>query len=363
MGEIRTSEAHWQTIGHERARGFLQCSLTANRLAHAFIITGPPQVGRMSLAMDIARAANCEIRPNGPCGRCDNCARITRGVHADVVVIDAQTPIRGVANTKASTEEDDRVRTSISIDHVRELKHDSVLNPYEGRSRVFILDVDEKMSVISSRSLMKTLEEPGDNVLIILVARSTKVFPETIASRCQVIALSQVPTETIAASLVAREKCSNDEAIILGRLARGRPGWAFTAASDPTALSHYKQAVMRITDVIGYRLDEKFQYARELAAEFRRNQTAVFDELDLWQTWWRDILLIKNGLREAVVHTEWHNILEVTGRQVQNTDVARVIRAIGWTKNVLVENALPQLALEVLMLELPRVSGETPTRI
>jgi DNA polymerase-3 subunit delta' len=350
-------DARWQTVGHDHARRFLQSSLQTDRLAHAYLITGPERVGRMALALDLARAVNCDSYPAGPCGECRQCGRITRGLHSDVRVIDRHTPIRGVGTASASTPEEDERSTGIKIDHIRELQHEAALNPFEGRSHVFILDAAETMRAEAANCLLKTLEEPADGVLLILIASSPAALRETIVSRCQVVTLRPVPVEEIASALVSRESCAPDEAGRIAKLARGRPGWAFSAASDPTALDRYRQAVLRLTDAVEGGLDDRFRYARELATAFRRDRDSVFEELDLWQAWWRDVLLIKHDLRKAVLHVEWRDALEAVARQVEAADAARAVDAARSAADALSRNAVAQLALEVMMLDLPRIEG------
>ena len=347
----------WRTIGHNRAVTVLSRAVSSGRIFHAYLLEGPGHVGKMTLALDLARAVNCESYPDGPCGECRQCDRIARGIHSDVRVIDRYTPIRGVGTASASTPEEDERSTVIKIDHIRELQHEAALNPFEGRSHVFILDNAEKMRAEAANCLLKTLEEPADGVLLILIATSSAALRETIVSRCQVLALRPVPAGGIEVALVSRKGCAPDEANRLAKLARGRPGWAFTAASDPTALDRYRQAVLRLTDAVEGGLDGRFRYARELAAAFRRDRDSVFEELDLWQAWWRDVLLIKHDLREAVLHVEWQDALEAAARQVEASDAARAVDAARSAADALSRNAVPQLALEVLMLDLPRIEG------
>ncbi|HIF13054.1 MAG TPA: hypothetical protein EYQ82_08640, partial [Dehalococcoidia bacterium] len=162
----------WQTIGHSAARLYLQRSHEAGRIAHAYLITGPDQVGKRTLALDLARLVNCRPTPDmfgddlrPPCGRCGPCDRISRDVHADIKVIDPHTPIRGVSTgTRESTEKEDAARTLISINHIREMEHDVHLNPFEGGRRVIIFDGADRMSPDGAgwNALLKTLEEPPE---------------------------------------------------------------------------------------------------------------------------------------------------------------------------------------------------------
>lgn len=349
----------WRTVGHASARRFLQSSLDSGRVSHAYLITGPARVGRMSLAMDLARAVNCEAASNKPCGRCQQCDRITRGLHAGVRVIDKHTPLRGVGRADASTAEQDERSTAIKIDHIRELQHDAALNPFEGTTHVFILDAAESMTAEAANCLLKTLEEPAAGVLLILIALSASALPETVVSRCQRIDLRLVPAEDIQLGLAELAGAETEQARKLARLSRGRPGWAFAALADPMALDRYRQAVQRILDAVTGSLDHRFRYARNLAGNYRRDRDVVGDELGLWLTWWRDLLLIKHGLCNAISDSDWSETLREIADQVETDTVADVVEAVVDTIDALSRNAVPQLALEVLMLALPRVEAKS----
>ncbi len=182
----------WNTIGHERAVTHLKLGLEKGQLSHAYLLTGPRQVGKMSLAMDLARALNC-LGDERPCGVCDQCGRIERGLHADV----------RIAGVEAGTSRGGGSRTSIGIDQVREVQREASLKPYEGRYRVFVVDGAEHVTSEAANSLLKTLEEPPDQVVIALLAPDVDVLPPTVVSRCQRLDLSPTTSAVLRSSLMA----------------------------------------------------------------------------------------------------------------------------------------------------------------
>ena len=355
----------WQTVGHAAARRYLQRSHEAGRIAHAYLITGPDQVGKRTLAMDLARLVNCtpapdmfDDDPSQPCGRCVACDRITRGVHADVIVIGPHTPLRGVSTgTRESTPEQDAARTLISIAHVREMQHDIALNPFEGGRRVVIFDGVDRMSADGAgwNALLKTLEEPPGYVVIVLLAPTVGALPQTVVSRCQVIELNAVPTEEIEKGLIERAGVAPDTATQLARLAAGRPGRAFAALDDETTLDRYRQAVLRVLVTSAGDIEERFRYAREMAGEFGRNRESVSRELELWISVWRDILLLKHEVTDAVANSAWIGELTDIAAAVSVDDARRAIEALDLAVDGLRRNGMARLVLEVLMLELPPI--------
>ena len=101
----------WQTIGHDKAIVTLKRSLALGRLSHAYLLAGPRHVGKMTLAIDLAKAVNCPERPP-PCGKCIQCTRIDRQLHADLQVVSVEN----------SGSTGGRGRVAIGIDRVREIQ-------------------------------------------------------------------------------------------------------------------------------------------------------------------------------------------------------------------------------------------------
>ncbi|MBT3941225.1 MAG: hypothetical protein HOE75_02565 [Chloroflexi bacterium] len=358
----------WQTIGHSAARLYLQRSHEAGRVAHAYLITGPDQVGKRTLALDLARLVNCTPTPDmfgddapPPCGKCVPCDRIARDVHADVKTIDPHTPLLGVSSgTRESTPDQDAARTLISIGHVREMQHDVSLNPFEGGKRVVIFDGAHRMAPDGSgwNALLKTLEEPPENVVIVLLAPTVGSLPQTVISRCQPIELHAVPTGEIEQGLIERGGADPEVAAQLARLAAGRPGRAFAALNDETTLDRYRQAVLRVLTASAGDIEERFRYANEMAREFSRNREMVERELELWTSIWRDIMLLKHELTNSVANVEWTGQLSVVASASAPDDARLAIEAISRAADGLRRNGMPRVVLEVMLLEIPAIPPE-----
>ena len=121
--------------------------------------------------------------PEKPCGECAQCPRITRGIHADIRVINPQSPTRSDKDGNKDNQEkvgDEARHQRIRFEHIADLQNDAWLKPFEGDSRVFILDGAELMSLQASNMSLKTLEEPPPNVIIIFVATAASALPATI---------------------------------------------------------------------------------------------------------------------------------------------------------------------------------------
>ena len=334
----------WQVVGQDRAVSLLQAALERGTLAHAYLLVGPPHVGKMALVLNLAQALNC-METSPPCGECASCQKIALGKHADVQII-------GLAAYNDSAEAKSKVE--ISIDHIREMQHSSNLPPFEGRYKVFIVDGAEHLSIEAANCLLKTLEEPADRLVFLLLATSESLLPATVVSRCQRLELPPMSAIEVEAALDGRWGVEPPKARLLARLCRGRLGWAVSAAGDDGLLQQRAESLDRLLDIIDGDFNERFTYAAQLATRFSQGRGMVRDILDLWITWWRDLLLVKTGCRDAITNTDIETVFIDRARGYSLAQIKAVIESIQTAGERLEQNANPQLVLEVLMLNLPR---------
>ena len=330
----------WDTVGHDRAVAALQRGLDSDRVSHSFLIAGPPQVGKTTLALDIARAVNCES-DESPCSECGQCRRISSGMHPDVRIVGLEKARSG------------RLRTLIGIEQVRDVQREISLLPFEGRYRVLIFENAELFSEEAANSLLKTLEEPPERVLMVLAGTNARALLPTIVSRCRLVQLRPVPAATIADLLAERKGLSTDRAREIAGLASGRVGWAVQAAEDPDMLKRVSNVLDEVESVVRSPLAERFDYAASLADRFPRDRRSVYSELELWLSWWRDVLLVGQQKTELVSNVARIESLSQAAEHLPPTSVTNAIRTVMRTTFLLERNVSPRLALEGMMLKIP----------
>ncbi len=334
----------WQIIGQDRAVSLLQRSLEREALAHAYLLVGPPHVGKMTLALELAQAVNCGVA-EPPCGECASCQRIALGKHADVQII-------GLAGNGDSPEAGSR--TEIGIARIRDVMHSANLPPFEGRSRVFIVDGAEQMSTEAANCLLKTLEEPADGVIFVLLTTNDRLLPATVVSRCQRLELPPLAGTGVEAALSHRWGVAAERARLLARLCHGCLGWAVSAAVDDDLLRRRKERLDRLLAALTADYEGRFAYVAELVTQFSRDREPVWEVLSLWLDWWHDLLLVKTGGSDMVANVDMMDELGDWAEAYSMLQIKDFIRSIRAAEEQLKLNASPRLVLEVLMLGIPR---------
>ncbi|MBI2848033.1 MAG: DNA polymerase III subunit delta' [Chloroflexi bacterium] len=330
----------WNIVGQTRAVSLLQRSLEKGSLSHAYLFVGPAHVGKMTLALNLAQALNCEASAK-PCGECASCQRIAAGIHPDVQTI-------GLSPKGGSTES----QTEISIDQIRQIQHSASLPPFEGRHRAFIIDGAEFLSIEAANCLLKTLEEPADKVIFLLLT-ATSGLPSTVVSRCQRVELFPVPVAEIETALTGRVDIQPAKAALLARISHGCPGWAISAAFNGILLQQRTDYLDELTDMIDADGEERFGFASRRVAQLGQNRRLIQERLDLWVDWWRDLLLVKTGAGETVSNIDRRDVLIDLAHRYSLHQIRDFIENLRIAGNQLRLNANPQLVLEVLMLSLP----------
>ena len=339
----------WQVIGQSRAVELLRRSLKSERLSHAYLFVGQPHVGKMTLAINLAQALNCEDM-EGPCGKCKSCLRIAAGNHPDVQVVRRLTSAdSGEAGTKKE----------IAIAQIKELQHSAGLQPYEGKHRVFIIDGAEYMNDESANCVLKTLEEPPPKVLFILLTVNDGRLLPTIVSRCQRVGLYPLAVPLIERALTEHWQVEPQKARILSRLCRGGIGWAVSAAQNENLLQEHSQRLGELISLADESLEQRFAFAGRLAAQFGKSRDGVEEMLALWLEWWRDILLVKEGCAQLAVNIDQEETLRSHAKGYSVTDIRGFIEAIRAASDQLEQNANPRLVFEVLMLSIPDTIKKT----
>jgi DNA polymerase-3 subunit delta' len=336
-------------VGQEQAVTVLTGAVERGRLSHAYLFAGPAHVGKTVAALQFAQLLNC-TGEEPPCGRCRQCERIAGGGHSDVEIV----TIGGLCKESQHDHAKDSSR-DIRICQVRRMEEVVSRAPYEGKHRVMIVEPADAMNETTQNALLKTLEEPPDNVVIILITDREEMLLPTIRSRTRRVAFTGLRKDAIERALRTRWDVEPERAAELARLSRGRLGWAVQALHDERVLEQRREALDTAQALASAPLSERFAFAAEAGGKYTRDRAGVQAVLEAWEEWWRDILLIAAGREKQAVHRERLDSLRPLAAQCDVPSAVRALRAIGEARGQLAENASPALTLEVMMLALPEL--------
>ncbi len=330
----------WQTIGQPEALALLTHSLQTGSLAHAYLFVGAPHIGKMTLALDLARALNCQGN-EPPCGQCQPCQRISDGKHAD---------IRIISLSSAKDPGDTKARIEIGIDEIRELQHNASLPPFEGKCKVFIIDGAEYLSTEAANCLLKTIEEPPPQVIILLLTAEEQQLLPTVVSRCQRLELKPLSSNEIEKMFIESYGIDPDKARLLARLSHGCFGLALSISIDDSYLAQRNQRLTEMFSLLSAGWEERFAYAAKLASERKSAEEII----KLWLVWWRDVMLIKCGCKQAVTNIDYIPVLEQWDEVLSLSEVRDFIDSLQKSLDQIAINANLRLVFEILMLSIPR---------
>ncbi len=321
--------------GNRQAQLRLERAVQGDGISHAWLFTGPAEIGKTALALEFAKLLQCTGRDPAsgePCGECLSCRKVSHGTHPDVTVIE---PKKG--------------ERTLKVEAVRDMIRLASLTPTEGRWRIFVLPDIERMALAGANALLKTLEEPSPQVILLLTSSEPEVILPTVLSRCQVVPMLPLSPDEVSAALAERWQMPADEAKTLAGLANGRLGWAVRAAENPELVEQRTHELDEIASLATASRDERLRRAGALGKDVESARRV----LELWALWWRDVVLAAGGASHLVMAGELRARAERLGHRIGLNSSQTFLRALLDAQLALEANANPRLTLEVLALDLP----------
>ncbi len=344
-------------IGQDKPLQLLIALFQKNVLPNAIIFTGIQGVGKETTATAFAMACNCtknedqrlsesagykQQEINIPCGRCRTCRKIKSGNHPDIIYI------------KPSG-------TVIKIDQIRTLSHTLSMKPFEAKLRVVIVLKAELLNLSAANALLKVLEEPPDNtVLILTTAHKTDLLP-TIVSRCRHVRFNPVSQENLASMLKEKQGLDPVNAYIAASMANGSFSRAVAMASGKDQ-TDWKKRRDWIINAMG--LEQPHSYyvnsigsVLGIAAMLAKDKKKLYDSLELLKFWFRDLVIFRY-YPEKIINRDLIDKIEDVSKKTETNLLILKIRLIHEAQKKIDTNANLRLMLEVIFLRLAGIFNE-----
>ena len=315
-------------IGQEHMTGHLQNAIRMGKVSHAYIIQGEAGSGKKLLADTFATTLQCEEGGIEPCGHCQSCKQAVSGNHPD---------IRRVTHEKAS----------ISVDDIRlQLNNDILVKPYSRPYKVYIIDEAEKMTEQAQNAMLKTIEEPPEYAVILLLTVNAKLLLPTILSRCILLNVRPVARGQITRLLTGQYGIASFMAEVAADFADGVPGKAIAYARSGEFVDLKDEVIRVLRRLDSMPAEEIYKKVKEWAGR----KQELPDILSLTNLWYRDVLVMKStGGSGRIVFREEERELSAQAEHMSYARIEECIQAIETTRQRMNANVNLEVSLEMLL--------------
>ena len=351
-------------VGQRQLTDNLQSAIAHNKISHAYLIQGEKLSGKRMIADIFARALQCECdrtedehqttlfdlgtgsdniltKKNDtsvrirPCNQCRSCKQAMNGNHPDIIYVVHEKP------------------NVISVDNIRQqVNGDIAIKPYSGTYKIYIIDEAEKMNVQAQNALLKTLEEPPEYAVILLLATRAEAMLPTILSRCVLLNTKPVSDDLIKNYLMQKIQIPDYRASICASFARGNVGRAIELASNET-FDHMKLSALGILKNIS---DMEINQITSEVKKITEEKFDTHDYLDLCFIWFRDVLLYKacgpHGGNSHIIFKEELSGIAIAARRYSYDTIEHIIHSIDRARSRLSANVNFDLTMELMFLDM-----------
>lgn len=317
-------------VGQEQLKEHLQNAIASNKVSHAYIINGERNAGKEFIAKVFSMTLQCEKGETEPCGECHSCKQALSGNQPDIIYITHEKP------------------NTIGVEDIRsQVNNDIVIKPYSSPRKIYIINEGEKMTPQAQNALLKTLEEPPEYAVILILTTNVDELLPTILSRCVVLNMKPVPDALVKKYLMEQLSVPDYKANICVAFARGNIGKAKLLASSEEFEKVKDEAITLVKNINDMEINEIVKAIRKIS-EYKFD---VNDYLDILTAWYRDVLFFKatKDVNSLVFKEEIQQIMKMSDRSTYE-GIETIVNALQSAKKRLEANVNFDLTMELLLL-------------
>ena len=317
-------------VGHKVIINYIRNAVREDKVSHAYILNGERGAGKKMLANLFAATLLCEKGGPDPCNECHSCRQAESGNHPDIIKVTHEKP------------------NSISVDDIREQVNNTIMiKPYQGPYKVYIIPQADMMTPQAQNALLKTIEEPPEYAVIMLLTENADTLLPTINSRCVMLKLRNIKDTLIKKYLMETMQVPDYKADMCTAFAQGNMGRAIMLANSEHFNEIRDEAVQLLKYINEMELSEIVQAVSRITAY----KLEINDYLDIIMIWYRDVLLYKATKdMDKVVFKDQIKYIKERAKRSSYEGIELIIESLEKAKARLKANVNFDLVMELLFL-------------
>lgn len=322
-----------EIIGQETIKQQLLSAVNNKTPSQAYIIEGEKGSGKKMLADAFAAAMLCEGEGEKPCGECHSCKMAKGANHPDIIHITHEKP------------------NLIKAEEIRlQLIDDVVLRPFYGKYKIYIVDEAEKMNMVGQNAILKTLEDPPEYAIVMLLTTQSSIFLPTILSRCMKLSIEPVRDELVVEHLIEKEQIPKDDATLVAAFARGNLGKAIELSNSSEFIDIKTRTISLLSNIRRKSSDVLLKETNSLIKDSEDDLAGLFD---FFVIWYRDVLIYKStGSRDMLIYREDAYAISQEAAKLSYSSIRRNIETINHARNQIRTNMSKEHVFGELILSL-----------
>lgn len=319
-------------VGHKNIIQYIGNAVTSDTVSHAYILNGERGSGKKLLANLFAMSLQCHDREadGDPCCKCQSCKQAMNNNQPDIIKVTHEKP------------------TTISVDDIREqVNNDIVIKPYSSKYKIYIIAEADMMSVQAQNALLKTIEEPPEYAVILLLTENAEILLPTIRSRCVMLKLRNIKDQLVKKYLMEQMEIPDYKAEVCVAFAQGNMGRAIALATSEYFNEIKEEAVSLLRNVDEMQVEELIEAVKKCMTY----KMEINDYLDIISIWYRDVLIYKATKNpDRVVFSDQLRYIKRRASKSSYEGIEEILDGIEKAKARLKANVNFELTMELLLL-------------